>query len=135
MNILIEWIYRIPKGSETVFRSEEMPAAQALLFAEDLERTGRAKNVIFIDRFDSTWTVKEMKGYLKGIETEPHNITVYFDGGFDLETSKAGLGCVIYYEQSGKSYRLRQNAPSDELTSNNEAEYAALYLAYRSSSI
>ncbi len=129
MNILIEWIYRTPKGAETVFRSEEMPAAQALLFAEDMERTGRAKNVAFIDRFDSMWTVKEMKGYLKGIETEPHNITVYFDGGFDRETSKSGLGCVIYYEQSGKSYRLRRNAPSAELVSNNEAEYAALYLS------
>jgi len=128
MNILIEWIYRIPKGAETVFRSEEMPAAQAILFAEDLARTGRAKNVLFIDRFDTTWTVKEMKGYLKGIETEPHNITVYFDGGFDLATRRSGLGCVIYYEQSGKSYRLRQNAPSAELISNNEAEYAALYL-------
>ena len=129
MNILIEWIYKIPKGVETVFRSEEMPAAQALLFAEDLERTGRTKNITFIDRFDSTWTVKEMKGYLKGIETEPHNITVYFDGGFDRATSKSGLGCVIYYEQSGKSYRLRRNASYDELTSNNEAEYAALYLS------
>ena len=128
MNILIEWIYKSPKGAETVFRSEEMPAAQAILVAEDLARTGRAKNVLFIDQFDSTWTVKEMKGYLKGIETEPHNITVYFDGGFDLTTRKSGLGCVIYYEQSGKSYRLRQNAPSAELTSNNEAEYAALYL-------
>lgn len=128
MNVLIEWIYRLSRGSETVFRSEEMPAAQALVIAEDLERTGRTKNVTFIDRFDSTWTVKEMKGYLKGIETEPHNITVYFDGGFDLATSKAGLGCVIYYEQSGKSYRLRRNAPSADLTSNNEAEYAALYL-------
>ncbi|KAA0966302.1 reverse transcriptase-like protein [Sporosarcina sp. ANT_H38] len=128
MNILIEWIYRIPKGPETVFRSEEMPAAQALLFAEDLERTKRAKSISFIDRFDSTWTVKEMKGYLKGIETEPHNVSVYFDGGYDIATSKSGLGCVIYYEQSGKSYRLRQNAPSAELTSNNEAEYAALYL-------
>ncbi|MEK5070054.1 ribonuclease H family protein [Sporosarcina sp. FSL K6-1508] len=129
MNILIEWIYKIPKGVETVFRSEEMPAAQALLFAEDLERTGRTKNITLIDRFDSTWTVKEMKGYLKGIETEPHNIAVYFDGGFDRATSKSGLGCVIYYEQSGKSYRLRRNASSDELTSNNEAEYAALYLS------
>ncbi|MEK4402869.1 ribonuclease H family protein [Sporosarcina sp. FSL K6-6792] len=128
MNILIEWIYKSPKGAETVFRSEEMPAAQAILVAEDLARTGRTKNVLFIDQFDSTWTVKEMKGYLKGIETEPHNITVYFDGGFDLTTRKSGLGCVIYYEQSGKSYRLRQNAPSAELSSNNEAEYAALYL-------
>lgn len=129
MNIRIEWIYRTPKGAETVFSSEEMPAEQALLFAEDLERTGRAKSLTFIDRFDSSWTVKEMKGYLKGIETEPHNVTVYFDGGFDRETSTSGLGCVIYYEQSGKSYRLRRNAPSADLTSNNEAEYAALYLS------
>ncbi len=67
MNIIIEWIYRIPKGPETVFRSEGMPAEQALLFAEDLARTGRAKNVAFIDQFDSSWSVKEMKGYLKGI--------------------------------------------------------------------
>ena len=128
MNVLIEWIYRLSRGSETVFRSEEMPAAQALVIAEDLERTGRTKSVTFVDRFDSTWSVKEMKGYLKGIETEPHNITVYFDGGFDRETSTSGMGCVIYYEQSGKSYRLRRNAPSAELASNNEAEYASLYL-------
>ena len=129
MNILIEWLYRTPKGAETVFRSEEMPAAQALLLAEDLERTGRAKSIAFIDRFDSSWTIKELKGYLKGIETEPHNVTVYFDGGFDRATSTSGLGCVIYYEQNGKTYRLRRNAFSAELTSNNEAEYAALYLS------
>ena len=128
MNILIEWTYRTPKGAETIFRSEEMPAARAMLIAEDLERIGRAKSVAFIDRFDSMWTVKEMKGYLKGIETEPHNVKVYFDGGFDRTTSSSGLGCVIYYEQSGKSYRLRRNAPSAELMSNNEAEYAALHL-------
>ena len=128
MNILIEWMYKLPKGAETIFRSEMMPAAQALLFADDLSRTGRAKNIAFIDQFDSTWTVKEMKGYLKGIETEPHNVKVYFDGGFDHESKRSGLGCVIYYEQSGKSYRLRRNASSAELTSNNEAEYAALHL-------
>lgn len=129
VKIIIEWIYKLPKGAETVFRSEEMTAEKGMLFAEDLERTGRAKSVLFIDQYDSTWTVKEMKGYLKGIETEPHNVTVYFDGGFDLATRASGLGCVIYYEQSGKSYRLRRNAPSAELTSNNEAEYAALHLS------
>jgi ribonuclease HI len=129
MNIRIEWTYRTPKGTETVFQSEEMPAAQALLLAEDIERTGRIKSMVFVDRFDSSWTLKELKGYLKGIETEPHNIEVYFDGGFDVETNQSGLGCVIYYEQNGKSYRLRQNAPSSELLSNNEAEYAALYLS------
>ncbi|WP_432360969.1 reverse transcriptase-like protein [Sporosarcina sp. UB5] len=127
MNVIVEWTYKSPKGLETVFRSEEMDAALAVGIAEDLERTGRAKSVKFIDRFDSSWTVKEMKGYLKGIETEPHNITVYFDGGFDLTTKAAGLGCVIYYDQNGKSYRHRRNASVEELISNNEAEYAALY--------
>lgn len=128
MNVIIEWVYRTPKGVETLFRSDEMEVAQALLVAEDLEKTGRAKSVKFVDRFDSSWTMKEMKSYLKGIETEPHNITVYFDGGFDLQTKAAGLGCVIYYEQSGKSYRLRRNASIEGLVSNNEAEYAALHL-------
>ncbi|TQR21257.1 reverse transcriptase-like protein [Psychrobacillus vulpis] len=129
MEVRIEWIYRVPKGMETVFRSEEMPAAQAMLFVEDMERTGRVKDVTFIDRFDSSWTVKELKGYLKGIETEPHNIRVYFDGGYDRATSRSGLGCVIYYEQNGKSYRLRRNEFAANLISNNEAEYAALYLS------
>lgn len=129
MNIRIEWAYKTPKGIEVVFHSEELPAAKAVLLAEDLERTGRTKRLVFIDRFDSTWTLKEMKGYLKGIETEPHNITVYFDGGFSPATSSSGLGCVIYYEQNGKSFRLRRNAPAAELKSNNEAEYAALSLS------
>ena len=128
MKIRIEWTYKTPKGTETVFHSEDMPIAQALLIAEDMERTGRAKKVTFTDQFDSTWTIKEMKSYLKELETEPHNVTVYFDGGFDIATRSSGLGCVIYYDQSGKSYRVRRNAPSAELTSNNEAEYAALYL-------
>lgn len=129
MNIRIEWVYRIPNGVETVFRSEEMALVEALLFAEDLERIGRAKSMTFIDQFDSTWTVKEMKKYLKEMETEPHNVTVYFDGGFDRATNRSGLGCVIYYEQNGKSYRLRRNAFASGLASNNEAEYAAFHLS------
>lgn len=129
MEFRIEWTYKTPKGTETVFHSEEMPAAKALLMAEDVERTGRVKKLVFIDRHDSNWSLKELKKYIKGIETEPHNITVYFDGGFNPGTSAAGLGCVIYYEQNGKSYRLRHNAASAELFSNNEAEYAALHLS------
>lgn len=129
MKLRIDWTYKTSKGTEAEFHSEELPVAHALLIAEDMERTGRIKRVTFTDPYDSTWTVKEMKAYLKGLETEPHHAKVYFDGGFDHSSRKSGLGCVIYYEQSGKSYRLRSNAPSSELTSNNEAEYAALYLA------
>ncbi|RNF39033.1 ribonuclease H family protein [Planococcus salinus] len=129
MKLRIEWTYKTPKGNEAVFLSDEMPAAQALLLVEDMERTGRVKTVAFHDRFDSTWTVKELRNYLKGIETEPHNVEVYFDGGFDKATKQAGLGCVIYYEQNGKMYRLRQNAAVDDLLSNNEAEYASFFLS------
>ena len=128
MHVSIEWTYKTPRGTETIFRSDEMPAAHALLVAEDIEGTGRAKSILFTDQLDTIWTVKEMRKYLKEIVKEPHNITVYFDGGFDRESNKSGMGCVIYYDQNGKSYRLRRNAPSVELTSNNEAEYAALYL-------
>src|SRR5690606_27663664 len=129
MKVRLEWIYQSSKGLATVFRSDEMPAAEGVQIAEDIERTKRAKEIIFIDTFDdSTWTMKEMKKYLKSIETEPHDITVFFDGGFDVENRNSGLGCVIYYNQNGKSYRLRQNAQVDGLVSNNEAEYAALHL-------
>lgn len=128
LNVLIEWHYKSKKGTPTVFKSEELPADQALLIAEELEKTGRTKQIKFTDQFDSSWTIKELKGYLKGIETEPHNIIVYFDGGFDWDTKLAGLGCVLYYNQNGKSYRLRKNAIATHLSSNNEAEYAALHL-------
>lgn len=128
MKLLIEWVYKTPTGIETVFQSARMDAQQALLLAEDLEKTGRTKKMTLSDEYDSNWTIKELKRYFKNRETEPHHITVYFDGGFDLATHKSGLGCVIYYEQNGNKYRLRKNAPVQELTSNNEAEYASLYL-------
>lgn len=128
MNVRIEFTYSTPKGTETVFHSEEMRAKKALLLAEDLEKTGRMKNVHFIDRHDYHWNLKELNKQLAEIKTEPINVSVYFDGGFDLQTKKSGLGCAIYYEQNGKAYRIRKNAIVGELQSNNEAEYAALHL-------
>ncbi|MDI7744211.1 ribonuclease H family protein [Lysinibacillus fusiformis] len=129
MKITIEWTYKTKNGIETVFRSDELPPAHALTIGEDLEKTGRAKKIVYMDQHDSTWMAKELKKYIKEIDTEPHNVRVYFDGGYDVQTSNAGLGIAIYYEQNGKSYRLRRNAPASGLNSNNEAEYAALHLA------
>lgn len=121
MKIRLEWKYRTSKGTETLFRSDEMPAAKSVLIAEDVERTGRVKELLFIDVFDdSIWTMKEMKAYLKSLEKEPHDVAVFFDGGFEIESGRSGLGCVIYYQKNGKSYRLRQNAQVDQLVSNNE---------------
>ncbi|ALX50227.1 ribonuclease H family protein [Lentibacillus amyloliquefaciens] len=129
MNVRIRANYITPKGTEAFFTSEAMPAAKALLITEDLEKTQRAKQITFIDQNDSRWTMKELKKQLEAIQTEPHEVTVYFDGGFDRETKKSGLGCVIYYEQNNKKWRLRENALVEELETNNEAEYAALHLA------
>jgi len=129
LKVRIEFTYKTQKGTETVFFSEEMEVAKAVLLAEDIEKTGRLKSISFVDQQDTTWMLKELKKYLKGVETEPHNVTIYFDGGFDLGTKQSGLGCVIYYDQNGKSYRLRKNALVDQLETNNEAEYAALNFA------
>ncbi|QHS21845.1 reverse transcriptase-like protein [Virgibacillus sp. MSP4-1] len=129
MQIKIEWTYTTAKGTEVFFQSEEMTVEKAVLVAEDLEKTGRARHIHFIDHQESSWKLKELKKYMEGIQTEPHNVTVYFDGGFDRDSRHSGLGCAIYYDQNGKSYRLRKNAAVDELKTNNEAEYAALHLA------
>ncbi|UJL47268.1 reverse transcriptase-like protein [Virgibacillus sp. NKC19-16] len=131
MQVRIEITYQTPKGAETAFTSDQMYAPKALLFAEDLEKTGRMKNIQFIDTRETTWNFKQLKKQLEEIKTEPHNVTVFFDGGFDLETRKSGLGCAIYYEQNKKSFRLRKNALVEELDTNNEAEYAALHLAIK----
>ncbi|SDQ93981.1 ribonuclease HI [Virgibacillus subterraneus] len=128
MNVRLELTYKTPKGTETTFSSEEMRAKKALLLAEDLEKTGRMKNIMFIDNHENRWNLKELRKQMEEIKTEPHNVTIYFDGGFDLKTNKSGLGCAIYYEQNNKSYRLRKNAIVEELETNNEAEYAALHL-------
>ena len=131
MQIRIELTYKTPKGTETDFISDEMTIAHALLIVEDLEKTGRIKNIAYIDSHDTSWTLKELKRYIEGIQTEVHNVTFYFDGGFDHQTNKAGLGCAIYYEQNNKSYRLRKNALVEEVQSNNAAEYAALHLGLK----
>ncbi|MEN1968689.1 ribonuclease H family protein [Lentibacillus sp. N15] len=128
MNVRLEVTYQTPKGMTTRFISDELQARNAIMLAEDLEKTGRTKNLMFIDRSDYTWSLKELKKYMEEIQTEAHNVTVYFDGGFELETKKSGLGCVIYYDKNGRSYRLRKNAAAMEFNSNNEAEYAALAL-------
>lgn len=116
------------KGVEATFYSDEMNVEQAVLVAEDLKQTRRIKQIHFTDSLGNGWSMKELKKYTEGIQTEPHHVTVYFDGGFNREEKQSGLGCAIYYEQNHKRFRLRKNALVDELDSNNEAEYAALYL-------
>ncbi|MHA6252460.1 reverse transcriptase-like protein [Oceanobacillus sp. CAU 1775] len=131
MQVRIELTYITKNGITTSFSSNEMQAGEALIIAEDIERTGRMKQLDFIDDQGVTWTTKELKKYMQEIKTEPHNIEVYFDGGFNPERNLAGLGFVIYYEQNQKKYRIRENALVEGILNNNEAEYAALHLALK----
>lgn len=129
LELTIEWQYITKAKQEITWRSEAIPAAHAYTLVLDMENTGRTKNIVMTDEHDSTWTLKELKKYLKSLETEPTEVEVYFDGGFNREEKLAGLGIVVYYKQNGKNYRLRTNRLAEYLTSNNEAEYAALNLA------
>ncbi|RAK23509.1 ribonuclease HI [Anoxybacillus vitaminiphilus] len=127
MNVVIQWKYVSLKKQEIVLTSDWLPAEKALMIAEDFEKTGRVKELLFIDEQKTSWTKKELTKLLKELETEPHDIVAYFDGGFDKQTQKAGVGTVIYYKQNHQRYRLRANRMLDEIESNNEAEFAAFW--------
>lgn len=128
---MITCTYKIPRGIATIFNSDEIHIKEAILLAEDLEKTGRVKHLTFEDQHRQSWTLKELKKLTKEVQTEPHDITIYFDGGFDVKTKQSGLACVIYYEQNDQRYRIRKNIRTEGLTSNNEAEYAALHLGVK----
>ncbi|SER70546.1 reverse transcriptase-like protein [Salisediminibacterium halotolerans] len=129
MKIWLEFTYKTKQNTETAFVSEEMTVEEALEVAEDLLMTGRVKHLVYVDEQGTSVKKKELETYVKGVQTEPHAITVYFDGGYEKYTRRAGLGCAIYYRQHGRYYRIRKNALVTAIDSNNEAEYAALHLA------
>lgn len=127
MKYKLEWKYKI-KGKEGIyFTSDWLSGELALQAGEELEDSGKAAEISFNDEAGTSWTVKEMRKLLAEIEEEPHDITMYFDGGFDKGTNRAGLGAIVYYNQGKKKYRLRANQLVEEMDTNNEAEYAAFY--------
>lgn len=131
MKVSIHWIYKTPKKDELQFKGDFVKASTALNFSKDIERTGRMKDLYFIDELDNKWSKKELEQFVKGVETEPHDITAYFDGGYDVQTKVAGLGIVIYFTQNNRKYRIRKNMLMDHIESNNEAEYAALAFLFQ----
>ena len=127
MKLWVEWTYKTPRNKVVVLNTELMSAEEALLLTDDFEKTGRVKELFFYDEQHTKWTKKEITKLLKEVDTEPHDIVAYFDGGFELANHKAGLGAVIYYTQNKKQFRVRVNEAFDELETNNEAEYAAFW--------
>lgn len=129
MKFQIEWHYESSKQKQLTFYSDFTDANEAFIIIGDLERTGRAKEIYLISEDGQRWTVKEAKKLFEEIQTEPHDITVYFDGGFHHDMQVAGLGAVIYFTQNGFPQRIRVNTQLEQIESNNESEYAAFYFA------
>ncbi|WP_216827835.1 reverse transcriptase-like protein [Alkalihalobacterium elongatum] len=128
MKVRIEWHYQIPKSKNTYLLTTELMNVQDILYmARDIEKTGRVKSLQFYDQMDSEWTKKELEKLLEKEAEEPQQIVAFFDGGYDKATNTAGLGVVIYYEKNGQKFRVRKNERIEEIDSNNEAEYAALW--------
>jgi ribonuclease HI len=129
MKYRLEWHYKLKNHEKVQFSSEWVTGETAVNIGEELERTGKITDLYFYDEAGTSWILKEMKKLTAEIEEEPHDFIVYFDGGFDKGSSRAGLGAVIYFNQGKKKYRIRANELFEEMESNSEAEYAAIYYA------
>lgn len=129
MKYKIEMTYKIKGGQAVPFTSDWLDSDTTLQIGEELEKSGKVMNLTFTDEMNTSWSLKELRKLTVEIESEPHDIILYFDGGFHKEVSQAGLGVVIYYKQGKKNYRIRVNELITEMDTNNEAEYAALYFA------
>ncbi|MFJ5623859.1 ribonuclease H family protein [Peribacillus loiseleuriae] len=129
MKVTMLWQYHQAKKPSAMFTSDWLSAKEALIIAEDLEKTGRLKDIEFKDEKGTSWTKKEMQKLLTEIEHEPQDVTVYFDGGYHKDSKMTGIGVVLYYKQGRETFRIRLNGLLEELESNNEAEYAAFYEA------
>jgi len=125
----MEWNYKLKGNQKILFSSDFLEGETAIQAGEELEKSGKAIDITFYDEIGTSWNLKEMKKLLTEIEEDPHDLLVYFDGGFQKETNKAGLGAVIFFRQGKKKYRVRANQLIGEMDTNNEAEYAAFYFA------
>lgn len=129
MNYRLEWKYKLKSNEKVQFSSEWVSDEVAIQIGEELEATGKVSELYFYDEKGTSWILKEMKKLQTEVEEEPHDITVYFDGGYQKESNLAGLGAVIFFKQGKKKYRIRANERLEQLENNNEAEYAAFYYA------
>lgn len=129
MKVTLKWVYTKSKLPNVPFTSEEMDGEIAIQIAGDLEKLGRAKEILFIDEIGQEWTKKQFLKLNEKVKEEPHDCVVFFDGSHVPGETAAGAGAVVYFKQNGKSLRARYNERFDLIEDNNEAEYCALYAA------
>lgn len=129
MKVKLTFQYKGSKTAAIRLESEWIDAKAIDLLIKDMQKTGRIHDISITDEMDREWTLKEFQKLEKKMEEEPTNPVIFFDGGFDLSSKEAGIGVVIYYNKGNETFRMRSNAKLNELESNNEAEYAALFYA------
>ncbi|MBW3113248.1 MULTISPECIES: reverse transcriptase-like protein [Bacillaceae] len=129
MDMKIKYKYKSKTVSDIWFESDYFPRKETLIHIDDLMKTGRVLDLEIIDEMGNSWSRKEFMKLNQELEKEPENIVLFFDGGYDKETSNAGAGIVIYYDKGGESFRIRKNELLEGIENNNEAEYAALHIA------
>ncbi|MCT2345381.1 reverse transcriptase-like protein [Niallia taxi] len=128
MKYKLEYRYRVKK-EEVFFTSDWVVQSTAIVIGEDLEKSKQGIDLTFYDENGTEWSLKELIKLHAEVEEEPHDFTIFFDGGYRKETNTAGLGVILYFNQGKKKYRIRANELFHEMETNNEAEYAALYHA------
>ncbi|TDQ41468.1 RNase H family protein [Aureibacillus halotolerans] len=128
MNIQIQWTYTKKGINDISFVSDFLDGKEVLKWLEDARRTGRMGSIELVDEQGRTWNEKNLKQYLQKESEAPSEVQGWFDGNFDKETHCAGLGIYITYTQQQRKHQLRKNRVLNELASNNEAEYAALWM-------
>ncbi|MCA1058402.1 reverse transcriptase-like protein [Rossellomorea aquimaris] len=131
MQMKINFKYKSKTTSDLWFESGYFPRKETLIHVDDLIKTGRVMDLEIMDEMGNSWTRKEFIKLNQELEKEPENIVVFFDGGYDKESSFAGAGSVIYYDKGGESFRIRKNDLLEGIEDNNEAEYAALHITLR----
>ncbi|MFS8631342.1 MAG: hypothetical protein LOD92_09350, partial [Bacillales bacterium] len=85
MKFKLEWVYKSKENKTALFTSEWLDAETAILIGEEVSRSGKAIELRFHDEMLASWSLKEMKKLTMEMETKPHEVTVYFDGGFNKE--------------------------------------------------
>ncbi|HEY4554668.1 MAG TPA: reverse transcriptase-like protein, partial [Bacillaceae bacterium] len=127
MNIKMKFTYKGPKTPSVVLESDWISEEDSEPIMDDLMKTGRVLDLVIEDEMGNEWNRKEYAKLRQKLDEKPRNPIVFFDGGFNKGSGKAGIGMVVYYEKGTDRYRIRANGLLDALETNNEAEYAALY--------
>ncbi|MEK4397990.1 ribonuclease H family protein [Bacillus sp. FSL K6-2860] len=117
-------------GSIAFYQEDWLELKEALRLAKYIDKKEPQSLLSFEDEKGAMWSIKELEKLNEELKLEPDQLQVYFDASFHKETGDSGLGVVVYYKLGKDAYRLRKNQ-SFQGSTNNEAEYAALFEAVK----